>query len=457
MQTKHLIFVLLSLAALPDVVAAPIEGRPPMDPKLDPKRIINRSANFLKEREPDLTAEENALYDHVNMMLTTQPALGLKLLEGLGGKAGAKEPASPAFDLLLGNVYYAAGQIDKAEAKYQTAIDRYPSYQRAWTNLGVLHYAQQNYAKAIPSLAKAVELGNRESTTFGMMAICLEQTRDAVGAELAFLQALAADPGNVSWMDGLVRVYLEAKQYARAEVMVRNLIKVQPTESRYWLIYAKIMVAADRKLEAIALLEQTLSTGIAGDGELAELAALYAEERLIPEAVRTYGKIKVTAKALGERRALQLVRVLTASAEWEKAHALLEELSKLGAEDRAAFLRTEADLLVAQKKWSAARKVLDELLRLNPMDGSALVSLGRTYAAEGDVVHATLAFETAAQTKEGAHQASLALANIELKHRHYRQSVFYLENALSIERNQDVEDILTRVRSLLSSEEKTEA
>lgn len=171
--------------------------------------------------------------------------------------------------------------------------------------------------------------------------------------------------------------------------------------------------------------------------------------------MRTYGKIKVTAQALGERRALQLVRVLMAGSEWQKAEAMLDDVEKLGVEDREAFLQTEADLFAAQKKWATARKVLDELLKLEPMDGYALVSLGRTYAAEGDEVHATLAFEAAVQTKEGAHQASLALANLELKHRHFERSVSYLEKALSIQKSQDVEDILTRVRSLVSNTEQT--
>lgn len=455
MRTNILSLFLLGVALLPCAMMAQEAGHG-LEPRLNPKRIINQSSNFLKEREPDLTAEENALYEQAKQLQATKPEFALKLLEGIGGKPEAKESASPAFELLLGNVYYAAGQIEKAEARYLGAADRYPSFLRAWTNLGVLYYAQGRYAKAIPCLAKAVALGDRESTTFGMMGLCLERIGDAVGAELAFVQALAGDPGNVSWMDGLVRVFMQAKQYARAEVMVRNLIKARPTEPRYWLIYAHIMVATDRRIEAIALLEQTLATGIAGDGELAELAGLYADEQLIPEAVRTYAKIKVTAQALGERKALQLVRVLMAGAEWSKAAALLAEVGKLRVEGQEAFLQTEADLLAAQKKWAAARQVLDELLKLNPMDGNALVSLGRTYAAEGDEVHAALAFEAAVQTREGAHQASLALANIELRHRHYEQSVSYLEKTLRIEKNQDVEDILTRVRTLASNAEPTE-
>jgi len=68
------------------------EGRD--SPKLDPKRIINESANFLKEREPEMSAEEYALYERVVTMLTTRPEFALKLLEAM---INEKEPPSPPF------------------------------------------------------------------------------------------------------------------------------------------------------------------------------------------------------------------------------------------------------------------------------------------------------------------------------------------------------------------------
>jgi len=455
MRKKILTLFLLSAAVLPYTTIADEVQR-----KLDPKRIINESSHFLKEREPDLTAEENALYEKASDLLTSKPDLAVSLLEGIGTKSGSgtNELASPAFDLLLGNVYYSSGAVEKAEARYLSAVSRYPSFLRAWTNLGILYYAQGQFKKAIPCLMKAVTLGDRASTTSGMMGLCLENTGDPIGAEVAYIQALAGDPGNVSWMEGLLRVYLAAKQYARAEIMVRNLIKVSPSEPKYWLTYSNIMAATDRKLEAIALLEQTLSTGIAGEAERAELAGLYAEEQLIPEAAQTYGGIKATTQVLGAQKSLQLVRTLIASSEWDKARALLNEIEpRFSAGGREEFLQVKADLFSARKKWDAARDTLQELLRLAPMNGKALVSLGRVYTAEGDAVQATLAFEAAVQTRDGTFSASVELATIELKNRHYEKSVSYLERALSFQKSQDLEDILTRIRTLVPDSERNDS
>src|SRR5204863_886471 len=54
-----------------------------------------------------------------------------------------KEEPSPAFQFILGNAYYAAGDNAKTEASYRSAVERYPTFLRAWNNLGVLYYTTE--------------------------------------------------------------------------------------------------------------------------------------------------------------------------------------------------------------------------------------------------------------------------------------------------------------------------
>ena len=415
-------------------------------PKIDPKAIINESNGFLKEREPEITAEENALYEKIVPMLSTQPALALKLLEGM---VNEKEQPSPAFACILGNAYYAAGQKEKAEANYLSAVKRYPSFLRAWGNLGVFYYSQEKFAEAIPCFSKAISLGDREPTTFGLLGYCLEKQENTVSAEMAYMQALAGDPGNTDWKEGLLRIYLQAKQYPRAEVLVKNLIKDQPQQVKYWLTYANILVATNRKLEAIALLEQTVALGFAGQDELITLADLYAEGKMIPEAVATYQKIITSLPALGEQKMLQLAQMLIADRKWQQAQEVLAALKpKLSASGNIAFMETEAGWYAAQKKWPEARDELVTLLQLAPLNGNALIGLGRAYEAQNDVPHATLTYEAACQIPESTYRACIALANIELKNRHFDKSVAYLEKALNLEKSTALEDYLTQIKTL---------
>ncbi len=416
--------------------------------ELDPKRIINASSNFLKDREPEMTGEEYALYEKVVTGLSSNPEFALKLLEAMMNE---KELPSPAFEFILGNVYYAAGQTDKAESRYRSAVKRFPSFIRAWTNLGVLYYTADKYNEAMPCFSKAVTLGDHDPATLGLLGFCLERTGNIVAAEMSYMQALSGNPESIDWMEGLLRVYIQGRQYGRAESLVRSLIKLRPTKAEFWLAHANILLAQNRKLEAIIMLEASVGAGIAGSDELNLLGDLYAEQGFNPEAAAIYQKILAVTPNVGERKLLHFAQVLIASEKLSQAEEVLGRLKmELTPAGRLVYLQTKADLLSARKQWPDARKLLQELLQTEPLNGRALLSLGRTYAAEDDLIHAAFAFDSAYQISDSTYRASLELANIELKNRHYEKCVEYLQKALSIEKTDAVEDYLARVKTLVA-------
>jgi tetratricopeptide (TPR) repeat protein len=420
-------------------------------PKADPKRIINESSSFLKEREPEMSEEEYALYEKVVTMLSTNPEFALKLLEGMMVE---NQKPSPAFDFILGNAYYGANQYDKAEAKFRSAVERYPTFLRAWVNLGLLYFSTERYVEAVPCFSKAIVLGDRDSTTFGMLGFSLEKQGNIVAAEMAYMQALSGDPSNVDWEEGLLRICVEGKQYGRAESLVKYLIRQQPTDTRFWLIYANILLSDNRKLEATVLLETAAGMGVASTDELSLLGDLYADQDLVPEAVAIYGKVLVPSPELGERKLIHLARVLISDGKPKEAERVLAMVdSNPTADGRMSILQAKADLYAAEKRWSDEHRELDALLALAPLNGKALLSLGRVYNAEDDIPRATFAFEAAYRVPATTYTASLELANIELKSRHYSKSAEYLEKALSIEKSDAIEDFLARVKTLIVKED----
>jgi tetratricopeptide (TPR) repeat protein len=427
-------------------IAALSAADDPRPPKLDPKRIINESNSFLKEREPEMNAEEYALYEKVVTLLETNSALAVRLLEGMGGEGAGP---SPAFEFILGNAYYAAGQIDEAEARYQSAVKRYPTFLRAWNNLGVLYYTNDRFADAIRCFSRSVVLGDRDPTTFGLLGYSLEKSGNNVSAEMAYMQALGGDPDSADWKEGLLRICVQSRQFVRAESLVRDLIRTQPKETRFWLTYANILLSDNRKLKAMALLETAADRGVAGPDELVLLADLHAEQGLIPEALATYAKVFAASPPTGGKKLLHFAQMLIAGGKLSEAEAALAALSAPTPEGRIPYLQAKADLAAARKQWKAARAELESLLQLAPLDGLALLSLGRTYAAEEDLARATLAFEAACRIPASTYRASLELANIEIRNRHYARGVEYLEKALSLEKTDAVEDYLARIRTLV--------
>lgn len=418
--------------------------------KLDPKRIVNESNSFLKEREPEMNAEEYALYEKLVSMLSSNPQFAVRLLEAM---ISEKEKPSPAFEFILGNAYYAAGENQHAEQYYRSAVDRFPTFLRAWNNLGVLYYTTERFDEAIECFSKSVVLGDRDATTFGLLGYCLERVGNVVSAETAYMQALGGDPSSVDWKEGLLRIYIHGRQFGRAESLARNLIRDDPAETRFWQAYASILLSQERKLEAMAVLEVCAGAGLAGTDELVLLGDLYAEQNLIPEAIASYEKVFAAQPGLGGRKLLRFAQVLISGRRLSEAERVLVAAETgVGHEARAALLQTKADLMIARQQMPAARTVLEELLAIEPLNGRALLSLGSTYMSEEDLAHAGFAFEAAYRIDGSRYRASLELANLELKNRNYAKSADYLRKALSIQRTEEVEECLARVKALVPAD-----
>jgi tetratricopeptide (TPR) repeat protein len=203
-------------------------------------------------------------------------------------------------------------------------------------------------------------------------------------------------------------------------------------------------------VEATVILETAVGTGVAGVPELTLLGDLYADQNLVPEAAEIYHRVLVASPEIGGQKLLHYAQVLISAGRLQEAEGVLARIKSQGADAEAVeLIQTRADLFGAQRKWPEARRELDKVLKLEPLNGRALVSLGRAYAAEDNIPRATLAFEAAYHVPNSTYVASLELANIELKNRHYAKSVEYLQKALSIERTDAVEDFLTRVKTLV--------
>jgi len=417
---------------------------------LDPKRIINESSGFLHEREPEMTAEEYALYEKVVTMLGSNPAFALRLLEGMM-KEG--EPPSPAFEFILGNAYYAAGDNARTETSYRNAVKRYPAFLRAWNNLGVLYYSTDRFADAVQAFSKSVSLGDRDPTTYGLLGYSLEKENNLISAEVAYMQALSGDPGNADWQEGLLRICIQGGQLVRAEAIARELIKGRPTDARFWLILANVLLTAERKLDAMAVLELCAGAGVAGEEELVLLGDLYAEKGLYPEALAIYTKLVKPESATGEQKLLRLAQTHAAAGRMAEADRALQALpAGLSPPGRITRLLVQAQIARGAGRWDEARRALETILAEQPRHGPALLALGGVQVAAGDEARAAFAFEAALQIPETEYRASLELANLELRNRNYARSVAHLQRALSLEYTDEVADYLARVRTLVDTE-----
>jgi tetratricopeptide (TPR) repeat protein len=238
----------------------------------------------------------------------------------------------------------------------------------------------------------------------------------------------------------------------RAEAIARTLIKAKPGEARFWLILANVLLTAQRKLEAIAMLEICAGANIASPDELVLLGDLYAEQGLHPEALAIYTRLVKPDPAAGEQKLLRLAQSQAALGRAAEAAAALRALpAEVSPAGRVSRLLVQAEIARTTERWDEARRDLEQILVAEPLHPQALLLLGAVHVAAKDDTRAAVVFETALQVPAAAYRASLELANLELRNRNYARSVAHLQKALSLEHTDEVADYLARVKSLLEA------
>jgi tetratricopeptide (TPR) repeat protein len=422
-------------------------------PKEELNRIINDSAGFLKNREPEMTNAEYALYEKVVAMLQVQPDFAMQLLDSM--MAGKEQP-SPAFEFVLGNAHYSAGRFADSEAHYRKAIERYPDYLRAWANLGVLSYSQGRYGEAAQQLGRAVELGDGSADTLGLLAYAQQRTGCLAAAEMAYLRAVSTAPSNTDWIDGLCGLYIEGGQFKRAESLAWQLVQLKPRDTRYWLQYAGTILMQDRRADALVALESARSLHVANTELLLQLGDLYAHENYVDEAAAVYAEAMKESPDVGAARLINFARILGQQGQPDRALAVLAGTGDgLPAKLRCDFLEAKADLLSDRQKWADARGCLEALLAIEPMRGPALLALGKVHQAQGDSSGAQQAYSAAAQLPESSYLAHIQLAEMELRARHYQPCIDHLEQSLEREKSPAIQEYLGKIKLLASQNENS--
>lgn len=451
MKTRSIFLTLLAAV----IAAEPAFGWGHAAPKLDPHRIINESYSFKRNAEPEMTEEEYALYEKIVNMISVQPDLALKLLQTM---IGGDQKQSPAFEFVLGNVYYSNNHSDLAEEHYRKAIAAYPTFTRAWANLGALLYGQGRYEEAGRCLTKTIESGDRDAHTLGLLAYCLEQTGHKVAAEMDYVQALGLDPGNTDYIEGLVGLYYEGAQFDRAEALLKQLVRLKPGDRQNWLLYANVLKSQDRPLEAIGILEAANSLGMLDTNGLLILGDLYQKGRFYREATATFARIQKDSVKMSAECLLACAESLTASGKLAAAEDALNAIDfEVPADQRVRLHLARAELFAARHDDAPEKQQLDAALAVDPLNGKVLLALGRYYKAHDDVARADIALETAARQEEVAYRACIEVADLAVKTRRYQRALDFLERAEGFEKTVPLQQYIAKVRLVIAQNENVPA
>jgi len=362
------------------------------------------------EIEPRVTKDEVAVLEKVRPMMAEALAKAEEVL-----KKHITAESSAMLDFTLGGIQFQQDRLPESLENHRLAVAKFPSFRRAWRNLGFIHSRLGNHDETIRSFTKFVELGGGDAYAYGLLGYAHAQKQDYQPAEAAFRNALLLQPENTQWRLGLVQCVLKQQKFEDATALLHVLIARYPDKSEFWLYQAHALMGLKQPLKAAENLEVVERLGKATLDSLFTLADIYLTEGLPHLAAPAYlraiarddrqpiARPMRAAESLAARGLLPQARIV--------AQAIREKMAKnLDAADQRRLLKLEARFSMAEGDGTPeVVALLEEIVKLDPLDGEALLLLGKHYGKKGQPDRAIFYYERA---------ASIEAFEVEAKVRH---------------------------------------
>lgn len=415
------------------------------------KRFIG-SYGFDTSVTPSITSEEQALFEAIAPLIESDPPAAIaQLKEAIGPDSSA------ALSYTVGNLYLQSGEIPEARRYYESAIQAFPNFLRAYKNLGILHIQEGNYEEAVKMLLKTIQLGGQSADVYGLIGYSYLNLGNSVSALRAYEQALFFAPESRDWRMGKVQALSNLGRYEDAIALIDQLMEAFPMQDDLLLLQANAFIARGEPENAAAALEILRGRGEAQPSALMLLGDIYLNFQQADLALSSYRGVAEDA-SLTPERALRVARRLAASGAWPQVDAFLSivEARQVGENpvseaDRIEFLNLQAQSDLSQNRTAAAAEKLAEVVSLDPLNGRALLLLANYHWDEGDIERAEIYYERAAKVDEVAPDALVQHGRMLVSIREFRKAVRFLERAQQIRPQTHVGQFLEKVASAASA------
>lgn len=386
--------------------------------------------------------------------------------------SGESKDVSAALIFTLGNLYYQNGRVADGEQAYQIAIKRFPDYRRAHKNLALLYARSDRLQEALPHLMKAIDLGESDHLTFGLLGHAMLSEDKAMAAEAAFRQAYLLKPDEKDWKIGLAQALLAKEAWEQAAALMQTLIDESPDDPAMWMQQANCFIQMDEVMRAAENYEILRLKGLADESALNQLGDIYANQEQPLLALGAYLSAMKMSEVVKVERSLKAAKYLLQLEAPREAARLMSELRELAGEsmskdEQITALLIESDIAAVDQKLDEASAFLGRALELSPADGSARVKLGQILVERAGEVDSEAEIESLkadARTQfllagddrdqDVAYQANLKFAQLLVKDQQYMKALPKLEEAVRLKSGskQSIEQYLRRVQRAADAE-----
>jgi tetratricopeptide (TPR) repeat protein len=412
------------------------------------QREFMGSYGFQAELEPKVTPLERQELEKILTLMTTDTQAAMAALE-----KAATPDASAVFNYTLGNLHFQKDELDPATSCYRAAVAKFPSFRRAWKNLGLIAVRQSRFDDAVKALSRVVELGGTDGLTYGLLGYAYSAQGVATSAESAYRNAVLLQPDVLDWKLGLTQSVLKQRKYGEAVTLCEELIARFPDRAEFWLIQANAYVGLNQPMKAAENYEVVQRMGRANPQSLYTLGDIYANENLIDLAAKTYRNAIDLDPQQAPARPMRCVEIVAQRGGAAQAKGLADHVravlaANLDDTDRKKLLKIEARIAVAEGGGADAVRTLEEIVSLDPMDGEAILLLAQHYTRVNDPERAIFYYERAEGIETFEADARLRHAQILVGQSRFQDAVPLLKRVQELKPREDVGRYLEQVERL---------
>lgn len=416
------------------------------------KRQFVGSYGVNAEVEPRLLPDEVASLEKVRPFMGTDLAKAETMLKEI-----VKPQSSATLDFTLAGVQFQQDRMADALANYRSAVAKFPSFRRAWRNIGLINVRTGDYAAAIPAFTKMIELGGGDAFSYGLLGVAYAAKEDYQAAEAAYRSALLLQPDNTEWRFGLTRCVFKQEKFEDAAALLDVLIERYPDNAQFWLLQAHTRLGLKQSLKAAENLEVVDQLGKSTVDTLHTLGDIYVTENLPDLAVSAYVRAIRIDPAQSASRPIRSAEALAGRGAFEQSRLVAKEIHSVFEKtmpdgDRRRLLKVEAKLSMAEGAGGDETVLLlEEIVKLDPLDGEALMLLGQHYEKKSEPDRAIFYYERAASVDAFEAEAKVRHAKVLVGLNRHTDAVPLLRRAQEIKPRDNVARYLEQVERLAKS------
>jgi tetratricopeptide (TPR) repeat protein len=445
---KSILNILLGFTLAVGSLHAQSALRNPVSNLWNDREFVNAftgSYAILSEYEPPISNEEKEVLRGLLNAIKANPRNAIRQLE-----PQIKPKTSAAFDFILANLFFQEGNNAKAENYYQRAIKKYPSFRRAYKNLGLLQVQAGNYNGAVKTLSKAMELGEVDGRSYGLLGYGYLTQQLYYPSEAAYRQAILLQPDVLDWKLGLARCLMETERYTDAIALFDTLIKLDPNNADYWLLQSNAYIGNDNSMAAARNIEVARRMGKADLSTLNLLGDIYINNDAADLALDAYLAAVKIAQNTDSKSLIRASEIFTRTNNLDEAKTMIASTrqrfgSNLDKQSDLKLLTLEAKIARAEGENETAITVLNQIIERDALNGEALIELANCYVSEGDLAKAITRFEQAEKIEASERKALIAHAQALVSKADYKAALPLLRRAIYMQPDQYLEDYVQRI------------